>query len=240
MHYQQFDYSTSSTDDELSEIMLPIPPDPVDADRVEPEVPQPPSDQSVSPTQRLPQLFSDHERARSPSPRISSPEKQSSLLGTSAPLLTNPSLTSFLNNYPIWPTAPSLPLKSASEEDDAQSNVPTLPSTLPGAGTAPSFKRGRGRPPKTRKRLVRAKARTRKNETPTTIPSETAMLTEISEAPRYQLRSKRQPRYKCGTCGLRDCVCLLAVNENRRDFYWSPGSSSGTGRKPSASPYGES
>ena len=42
------------------------------------------------------------------------------------------------------------------------------------------------------------------------------MPTETSEAPRYQLRSKRQPRYKCGTCGLRDCVCLLAVNENRR------------------------
>ena len=42
------------------------------------------------------------------------------------------------------------------------------------------------------------------------------MPTEISEAPRYQLRSKRQPRYKCGTCGLRDCVCLLAVNENQR------------------------
>ena len=158
MHYQQFEYSTSGTDDELSEVMLPVPPDPIDADRMEPEVPHSPSDQSISPTHRIPQLFSDHERARSPSPRISSPEKQSSLLGTSAPLLTNPSLTSFLNNYPIWPTAPSLPLKSASEDDDAQSNVPTLPSTSPGAGTAPSPKRGRGRPPKTRKRLVRAKA----------------------------------------------------------------------------------
>ena len=216
MHYQQFDYSTSSTDDELSEIMLPVPPDPVDADRREPEVPQPPSDQSISPTHRLPQLFSDHERARSPSPQISSPEKQPSLLGTSAPLLTNPSLTSFLNNYPIWPAAPSLPLKSATEDDDAPSNVPTLPTTLPGAGTAPSFKRERGRPPKTRKRLVRAKARTRKKETTTTMPSETAMPTQASEVPRYQLRSRRQPRYKCGTCGLRDCVCLLAVNENQR------------------------
>ena len=46
--------------------MLPIPPDPVNADRMEPDFPQPTSDQSVSPTQRLPQLFSDHERARSP------------------------------------------------------------------------------------------------------------------------------------------------------------------------------
>ena len=216
MHYQQFDYSTSGTDDELSEIMLPVPPDPVDTDRREPETPHSPSDQSISPTHRLPQLFSDHERARSPSSRISSPEKQSSLLGTSAPLLTNPSLTSFLNNFTIWPAAPSLPLKSATEDDDAQSNVPTLPTTLPGAGTAPSLKRGRGRPPKTRKRLVRAKARTRKKEITTTMPSETAMPTEASEVPRYQLRSRRQPRYKCGTCGLRDCVCLLAVNENRR------------------------
>ena len=215
MHYQQFDYSTSGTDDELSEIMLPVPPDPVDADRREPE-PQLPSDQSTSPTHHLPQLFSDHERARSPSPRISSPEKQPSLLGTSAPLLTNPSLTSFLNNYPIWPAAPSLPLKCATEDDDAQSNVPTLPTTLPGAGTAPSFKRGRGRPPKTRKKLVRAKARLRKKETTTIMPSETVIPTETSEGPRYQLRSRRQPRYKCGTCGLRDCVCLLAVNENRR------------------------
>ena len=25
----------------------------------------------------------------------------------------------------------------------------------------------------------------------------------------------RQPRYKFGTCGLRDCICLLAVIENR-------------------------
>ena len=30
------------------------------------------------------------------------------------------------------------------------------------------------------------------------------------------MRHKRQPRYKCGTCGLRDCVCVLAVHENRQ------------------------
>ena len=74
MHYQQFDYPTSGTDDELSEVMLSVPPDPIDADQVELEASHSPSDQSISPTQRLPQLFSDHERTRSPSPRISSPE----------------------------------------------------------------------------------------------------------------------------------------------------------------------
>ena len=41
MHYRQFDYSTSGTDDELSEVMLPVPPDPVDAVRREPEVSTP-------------------------------------------------------------------------------------------------------------------------------------------------------------------------------------------------------
>ena len=231
MHYQQFDYSTSGTGDEFSDVMFPIPPDPVDADQVAPEVPMPSSDQLISPTQRLPQLFFDHERARSPSLQISSPGKQSSMPGTSAPLLTNPSLTDFLSNYPIWPTAPSTPLKSVSNECDDQSNAPSAPAMLPGAGTAPSFKRGRGRPPKAqKKRLVRAKARTRKKETPTKVKTSAEVaaevaaeaqgspeaLTEPSEAPRYHLRSRRQPRYKRGTCGLRDCVCLLAVNENRR------------------------
>ena len=189
----------------------------------------PSSDQLTSPTQRLPQLFSDHERARSPSPKVSSPGKQSSIPGTSAPLFTNPSLTDFLSNYPIWPTVHPIPLKSTSNESDDQSNVPSAPTMLPGAGTAPSSKKGRGRPPKAqKKRLVRAKARTRKKETlrkvETSAPTEVAAeapgsaeaLTEASEAPSYYLRITRQPRYKCGTCGLRDCVCLLAENENRR------------------------
>ena len=79
MHYQQFDYSTSSTDDELSDVMLPVPPNPVDADQVEPEAPPAASDQSISPARILSQLFSDHERVRSPSPQIPSSDKESSL-----------------------------------------------------------------------------------------------------------------------------------------------------------------
>ena len=39
---------------------------------------------------------------------------------------------------------------------------------------------------------------------------------------RYQLRHKRQPKYKCGTCGLRDCVCVPAINE-KRDVSLEPG-----------------
>ena len=151
MHYQQFDYSTSGTDDELSDVMLPVPPDPVDADQAEPEAPPAASDQSISPARLLPQLFSDHERVRSPSPQISSSDKESSLPGTSASLLTNPSLTNFLSNYPIWPTAPPIPLKSASNEGDVQPKVPDIPAAWPGVGTAPSFKRGRGDHPRRRR-----------------------------------------------------------------------------------------
>ena len=200
MHYQQFDYSTSGTDDELSDVMLPVPPDLFNADQAEPEAPPAASDQSMSPARILPQVFSDHERVRSPSPQISSSDKDS-LPGTSASLLTNPSLTNFLSNYPIWPTAPPIPLKSASDESDVQPKLPNIPTASPGAGTAPSFKRGRGRPPKAqKKRLVRAKAKTRKKESTTIIETEALAETatqaetenpksaEASEAPRYQLR----------------------------------------------------
>ena len=41
MHYQQFDSSTSGTDDKLSDVMLLIPPVPFDADQVDHEVPMP-------------------------------------------------------------------------------------------------------------------------------------------------------------------------------------------------------
>ena len=160
--------------------MLPVPPDPVDAGQAEPEAPPAASDQSISPARPLPQLFSDHERVRSPSPQISSSDKESSLPGTSASLLTNPSLTNFFSNYIIWPTAPPIPLKSASNESDIQPKVPDIPAASPGAGTAPSFKRGRGRPPKAqKKRLVRAKARTRKKESLTNAETEASAETAV-------------------------------------------------------------
>ena len=108
-HYQQFDYSTSETDDEPSEAMLPIPiysPEPekplLPPDTLkDPVLPNPQSD--VSLLDCLPQLFSDHELARSPSPHLfpSDSTLEQSLVGTSAPLLTHPSLSDYLSNYPI-------------------------------------------------------------------------------------------------------------------------------------------
>ena len=108
-HYQKFDYSTSSTDDDQSEAMLPIP-----IYSPEPENPlQPPDtlkDSVLSDPQSdvsllvcLPQWFSDHELARSPSAQLSPSDSplQQSLVGSSAPLLTHPFLTDYLNNSPI-------------------------------------------------------------------------------------------------------------------------------------------
>ena len=108
-NYQQFDYSTSEKDDESSGAMLPNP-------RQSPkwEHPLPPpepvkystlsdSQSDISLLDCLAQLFPDHELARSPSPQLStspSPSAQS-LGGTSAPLVTNPSITDYLSNNPI-------------------------------------------------------------------------------------------------------------------------------------------
>ena len=129
--------------------MLPIPPVSIDADQVNHEIPMPSSDQSISPTRQVLQLFSDHEHARSPSPQLAASEKKPSLLGTSAPLCTNPSLTDFLSNYPIWHNATQLPLKSAStESDDPHLSAPVIISAFSGTENAPSFKRGRRDHPK--------------------------------------------------------------------------------------------
>ena len=92
MRYQPFDYSTSGTDYKLSETTLPFPTYPQDLEQ--PEVhtepnPEPEAQDLVSGTSCqdcLPQLFSDHERTRSPSPQLSPPDypPPQSLVGTSA------------------------------------------------------------------------------------------------------------------------------------------------------------
>ena len=73
------------------------------------------------------------------------------MLGTSAPLLTNPALTHFLSIYPVWPTATASHPASTNDDQESPSVAPSTTSAQPRAGTAPSFKRGRGRPPKPKK-----------------------------------------------------------------------------------------
>ena len=93
-HYQQFDYSTSETDDETSGAILSIPtnwPQQVQ-NQPPPDVIAPDSLSDVSMLSCLPQLFSDHEHTRSPSTQVSQSGNTPdlSLAGTSAPLLTQP------------------------------------------------------------------------------------------------------------------------------------------------------
>ena len=111
-HYQQFDYYTSGTDDETSGARLPIPtyspqqvqnqpPPVVIGDPLAPD-----SLSDVSMFSCLPQLFSDHEPMRSPSPQISQSYTTLDILSltvTFAPLLTQPSLSDYLSNYSLWP-----------------------------------------------------------------------------------------------------------------------------------------
>ena len=150
-HYQQFDYSTSETDDKTSRAMLPIPTYSPQQRQNQPPPdligdPIPPDSLSdVSMLSCLPQLFSDHEPARSPSQQVSQSDNtpELSLPGTSAPSLTQPSFTDYLSNYSLWPNQAkdsNAPLSCPSPP-----SMDTAPAVLPPPPTAPSIKRGRGR-----------------------------------------------------------------------------------------------
>ena len=128
-------------------------------------------------------------------------------MGTSAPLLTQHSLTDYLNNYPLWPDRDKDSTVPYSRPSPPSGSILSLKSPQP-PPTAPSIKRGRGRP---RKKTQQQKAKSK------TVPKVRKLKpsTQTESQNRYQLRHRRQPRYKCGTCGLRDCVCVLAMNEKR-------------------------
>ena len=212
-HYQQFDYSTTNTDEETHGAMLPIPASspqklqtqlPPEA-TIDPSASDPLSDLSM--LSCLPHLFSDCEPMPSPSPHVSESRKTPELSpsGTSAPLLTQPSLPDYLSNFPLSHDKPTC---STAPSSRSSSPSVTAPSAKSPPATAPSFKRGRGRP--------RKKTRQRKAQDRTTSKAQKPKTdTQVGSQNRYQLRHKRQPKYKCGTCGLRDCVCVLAVNEKR-------------------------
>ena len=202
------------TDDETSGAMLPIP-------KYSPQQVQnqPPPDligdpmaldflSDVSMLSCLPQSFSDHEPTRSPSPQVSQSDNtpELSLTGISAPLVTQPSLTDYLSNYTFWSNQAKESIAPLSYPSSP--SMDTAPAILPPTPTAPSIKRGRGRP---RKKTRQQKAQG-KTASKVQAPKPD---TQMGSQDRYQLRRKRQPRYKCGTCGLCDCACVLAVNEKR-------------------------
>ena len=121
-HFQQIDYSTSETDDETSGECSPFTPIPHSRCttkhlRIPTETPS-----DVSMLDCLPQLFSDHELARSPSPQLSLSDNppELSLPDTSAQLLTHPSPTDYLSNSPLWP--------NQAEDSNVSLSRPSSPS----------------------------------------------------------------------------------------------------------------
>ena len=139
----------------------------------------------------LPQLFSDHESLCSPSLQISQSDNtpqlsELSLTGTSAPLLTQPAFTDYLSIYPLWPDQAKDSTAPCSGPSSPSVAIPSAMSPQP-PPTAPSIKRGRGRP---RKKTHQQKAQGK------TAPKvqKPKPDTQIGSQNRYQLRRKRQPR----------------------------------------------
>ena len=207
--------------------------------------------------------------APKPSIHTSTNSAGTSLAGTSAPLLTNPSLTDMLSNFPIWPLIDDNVLNPTMRDGDAEqpisndelehsptATVPpdaaTTTTKLTGAPRGHQHRRPRGRPPGrtkprtslphgrqpggpfrgTRKRgrpRGRPPRATRNRANTSTRPRRTPPLDTDSSAPsaavtsdqapppesidaHYGLRRNRVPRYRCGTCGLRDCECNYMVH----------------------------
>ena len=87
--------------------------------------------------------------------------------------------------------------------------------------------RPRGRPPRRpRGHTISSLQAAREIENQPSITSDsetdapTAQLTSDVEQgathvkPHYGLRRNRVPRYRCGTCGFRDCTCVMALNKS--------------------------
>ena len=186
-------------------------------------------------------------------------EAEVSLAGTSAPLLTNPSLTDVPVSVPPLPdgisnlqdTETNNTELSGSDEPAARYNVPStrnrgrLRAALSRGSTrrTPSQyqdlrsraqrqgRRGRprGRPPRRPRGHTTTSLRqthSREIDTQPSITSDsdsevpTAQPTsdvdqKVSQVnPHYDLCCNRAPRYRCGTCGFRDCTCVLALNKS--------------------------
>ena len=172
LHYQQFGYSSTESDDERSDVLLSSAqanPDESVILSSQVDEPAPIPEMPISPLPAMEALFSENEAVPdaldvAPNPNIHVPTESAatSLTGTSAPLLTNPSLTDMLSNFPIWPLIDDNDLNPTLDDDGA--DTPTTnnekgsipPATNPinnDAATTtklPNAPRGRGprgRPP---------------------------------------------------------------------------------------------
>ena len=148
LHYQQFDYSTSDPERERSADLLSDEPNPSEAELpalVDASVPPDEQPMSHKPAfnDQLP-LFSEPEvipdAAQTQDASTATTEAQVSLAGTSAPLLTNPSLT----DVPV--SVPPLPDGISNLQDTETSNTELSGSDEPAAWYNVHSTRNRGRP----------------------------------------------------------------------------------------------
>ena len=197
-------------------------------------------------------LYSDQEEVL-PEP---APSLVPSPSGTSAPLLSNPTLTDTLNNFPLFSSraGSSVGLELAEEAEPQEGTDREIQEpgqsmeTLPSSGrTATRRGRPRGRPPGRRRGSttsssrtltrahrpytrargrVRARAQSQTLERAMTLPNIAESISPEqreaeqptpSQAPPYQLRRNRAPRYRCGTCGSRNCSCVNLVEVKTPD-----------------------
>ena len=173
--------------------------------------------------------------------------------GTSAPLLSNPSLTDTLSNFPLFnqqtkdPNEPTDPIQTTEPQEHNVGPENQITSQNPPPTTTNRRGRPRGGPPGRRNQLPKSSSGTttssRRSTTrhirgprtrfssrtaPRTLdramtlpqipesstPTQSNQLDYTSrQAPRYQLRANRAPKYRCGTCGSRDCSCIQLVSK---------------------------
>ena len=128
LHYQQFNYSSTETEDERSDVFLPSTGNNPDesiilsslADEPEP-IPEIRSHHCQCPeNEAVPDIIDD---IQNPPIQIPTNSAETSLSGTSAPLLTNPSLTDKLSNFPIWPLIENSVLNPSVGDNDAESPI---------------------------------------------------------------------------------------------------------------------
>ena len=220
----------------------------------EPPIQSPPPPVVFPDLDDLEPLYSDQEEIQPavPTSLIPSPS------GTSAPLLSNPSLTDTLSNFPLFGSQLENPIdpiedkpKSETENEEetthrSPSHCSTQPNTTNRRGQPRGRPPGRGKPraiPSTRtttssrtqtarsRRGPRARMSTRapprKLDRAMTLPEipesqqppdvQDSEPRPLSRTSRYQLRANRTPRYKCGTCGSRNCSCVKHLTRHSPD-----------------------
>ena len=130
IHYQQFDYSSTESDDERSDVFLPSARDNPNESAILSSLvdePAPIPEMPISPLPAMEALFSENEAVpdiiddiQNPPIRVPTNSADTSLSGTSAPLLTNSSLTDKLSNFPIWPLIVDNVLNPTAGDSDAE------------------------------------------------------------------------------------------------------------------------